>query len=465
MDVAIAELDNLQADSLPTGWSWTTLGSVLPLSYGKALPERMRLASGRFPVYGSSGPVGKHVEAIAPPSSIIVGRKGSAGAVFYSEEASWPIDTAYFTAGTEAIDIRYGYWFLQFRDLGRLDQSTAIPSLSRDLYNPVTIPLAPLPEQRRIVARIDELFAEIAAGEAALADARKGLETFRRALLKAAATGELTNGWRDKYSLAEPRRTGEPNDGGSNSETTSLANLPQGWRWTKVGDLLEFVTSGSRGWKQYYANEGAIFVRAQNINSGILDLSDVAFVRLPPNAEGLRTRLRPDDILVTITGANVTVSARVTEALPEAYVNQHVALLRPKEPEAAAWILLWLQAYGAGKSQLEKAAYGAGKPGLNLDNIREVEIAVPSHPESIEILRRVSAALLAADETLTSLESEAADAARLKQAILKSAFEGRLVPQDPADEPASALLARIAAERAAEPVKRGRGKRSAGKTA
>ena len=76
-----------------------------------------------------------------------------------------------------------------------------------------------------------------------------------------------------------------------------------------------------------------------------------------------------DDVLVTITGANVTVSARVAQDLPEAYVNQHVALLRPILSEASEWILLWLQADGAGKSQLVEAAYGAGKPGLNLDNI------------------------------------------------------------------------------------------------
>jgi len=123
-------------------------------------------------------------------------------------------------------------------------------------------------------------------------------------------------------------------------------------------------------------------VRAQNINSGALDLSDVAFVRLPSAAEGLRTRLKVNDVLVTITGANVTVSALVAQDLQEAYVNQHVALLRPILPEMSVWLLLWLQAYGGGKSQLLEAAYGAGKPGLNLGNIREVSIALPPPAET-----------------------------------------------------------------------------------
>jgi type I restriction enzyme S subunit len=186
----------------------------LPIAYGKALPDRERSGSGEFAVFGSSGPVGSHDKYIAPAKSIMVGRKGSAGSVSYSEKPSWPIDTAYFTSGGDAIDIRYDYWYLWFRKLGRLDQSTPIPSLSRDIYDVQPIPLAPLAEQRRIVARVDALFAEIAEGEAALTEAHKGLDIFRRALLKAAVTGGLTKDWRaatgspkpvTTFSIASPR--------------------------------------------------------------------------------------------------------------------------------------------------------------------------------------------------------------------------------------------------------------------
>jgi len=343
----------------------------------------------------------------------------------------------------------------------------------------IRVPLAPLAEQRRIVARVDALFAEIAEGEAALEAAREGLDTFRRALLKAAVTGELTKDWREKSPVTETGHDllarirseraakGQAKGRGKRSpdapplDTAALPELPEGWAWGTVDELLEFVTSGSRGWKDYYADAGAIFVRAQNINSGVLDLSDVAYVALPSNAEGLRTRLKVGDVLVTITGANVTVSALVSHEIPEAYVNQHVALLRPLTIDVSDYLLLWLQAEGAGKTQLTKAAYGAGKPGLNLDNIREVLIAIPSPAEAAEILRRVSEALAASADTLAMLDAEAADAARLKQSILKAAFEGRLVPQDPADEPASAMLARLrATQSTARPAKRGRRRRS-----
>jgi type I restriction enzyme S subunit len=102
----------------------------------------------------------------------------------------------------------------------------------------------------------------------------------------------------------------------------------------------------------------------------------------------------------------------------------------------------------------------AGQQSLSGESLKETPIPIPPPAEAAEILRRVSDALAAASDTLAVLDAEAADAARLKQSILKAAFEGRLAPQDPADEPASALLARVAAKTAATPpARRGRTKR------
>jgi type I restriction enzyme S subunit len=285
-----------------------------------------------------------------------------------------------------AVDQRYlWYWLVGrgFRGRAKRNMSGSAGQLRVpvDWLRQADFPLAPLAEQRRIVARIDELFAEIAEGEAAMAAARKGLDTFRRALLKAAVSGELTKGWHAVNPVAENgygllariakerAKKGLTNGRGrrnADAGTLYIADrpeLPEGWAWATVGDLLEFVTSGSRGWKEYYADEGAIFVWAQNINSGTLNLADVAYVRLPSNAEGLRTRLEKDDVLVTITGANVTVSARVTERLPEAYVNQHVALLRPILSETSKLILLWLQADG-GEVTVSRSRIRCGQAGI-----------------------------------------------------------------------------------------------------
>ncbi|TJW87610.1 MAG: hypothetical protein E5V92_08910 [Mesorhizobium sp.] len=469
---------------LPEGWCWAPLEAVAPvnpLTTFQDIPDKEELAF--VPMAAVSEETGRIILNQRRPAKDVA--KGYVrfmdGDVIFAKITPCmengkvaPVSglPSQFGAGStefhvlrpKSVDQRYLWYWLVSRRF-RLQAQRHMSGSAGQLRVPVdylrrsSMPVPPLPEQRRIVTRIDELFAEIAEGEAALTDARKGLESFHRALLKAAVTGELTENWRAANAVAETghdllarikaeraamfgKGRGRRSADARPIDKTSLPELPVGWTWATIGDLTEFVTSGSRGWKEFYADTGAIFVRAQNINSGKLDLTDAAFVQLPAKAEGLRTLVKRDDVLVTITGANVTVSARVIQDLPEAYVNQHVALLRPLVAETSEFILLWLQAEGAGKSQLISAAYGAGKPGLNLDNIREVMVALPPPAEAAEIISRVHDALSAHSDTIAVLDAEAADAAHLKQSILKAGFEGRLVPQHPDDEPATAMLAR-----------------------
>ncbi len=495
MDMTVESMER-ESDmpwELPEGWAWTQLGEIANLRGEKVDPQSVP----NLPFVGMDD-IEAHGTKIIQTRPF--GTMKSAGNRFHKNDVLYGRLRPYLNktalasesgacsgellaiTPSNAVSPKYLQLFMHARRFVNTAMSTVSGDRPRIDFATIAafdFPLAPIAEQRRIVARVDALFAEIAEGEAALEAAREGLDTFRRALLKAAVTGELTKDWREKSPVTETGHDllarirseraakGQAKGRGKRSpdapplDTAALPELPEGWAWGTVDELLEFVTSGSRGWKDYYADAGAIFVRAQNINSGVLDLSDVAYVALPSNAEGLRTRLKVGDVLVTITGANVTVSALVSHEIPEAYVNQHVALLRPLTIDVSDYLLLWLQAEGAGKTQLTKAAYGAGKPGLNLDNIREVLIAIPSPAEAAEILRRVSEALAASADTLAMLDAEAADAARLKQSILKAAFEGRLVPQDPADEPASAMLARLrATQSTARPAKRGRRRRS-----
>jgi type I restriction enzyme, S subunit len=311
------------------------------------------------------------------------------------------------------------------------------------------------------VARIDELFAGIAEGEAALERARQGLDTWRRALLKAAVTGELTRDWRETNHPAETgadllvriraeRKACPPASGRGGRvatrncpELSSLPALPEGWAWTTLGELSSLITSGSRGWKRFYAANGSVFIRAQNLKTDRLELDDVAYVELPPTTEGLRTRVSRDDILITITGANVTRSARVDLDLAEAYVNQHVGLVRLADPRLSDFVFLVVVCPSRGRKQLKTAAYGAGKPGLNLNDLASVLIPLPSLEEQRLITTRVREALSEAENALAIMDRGRPQADALRQSILKAAFEGRLALQDPADEPASAMLARL----------------------
>jgi type I restriction enzyme, S subunit len=155
----------------------------------------------------------------------------------------------------------------------------------------------------------------------------------------------------------------------------------------------------------YYSNTGAKFIRAQNIRFGKLKLDDIAYVELPKKTEGTRTQLSQGDILIVITGAGVTNPALLDVELGEAYVSQHVALVKPTKRELSQWLLLCLMAPIGGRNDLLERAYGSGKPGLNLDNIRSLKIALPPLTEQNRIISKVNELMVLCDQLEVQLSN------------------------------------------------------------
>ncbi|OGR23705.1 MAG: hypothetical protein A2277_08290 [Desulfobacterales bacterium RIFOXYA12_FULL_46_15] len=310
------------------------------------------------------------------------------------------------------------YWqFISDTQLG-----IAVPNVNATKLSGLPIPVPPLNEQKRIVAKLDAIIPRIDSVKARLESIPVIIKRFRQSVLTAAVTGKLTEKWREEH--------------------------PKKWDQTTIKEQSKYVTSGSRGWAQYYSNTGAIFIRAQNINTDNLILEDVAYVALPNTAEGTRTKVYQNDILITITGANVTKTAIVRKDIGEAYVNQHIALVRLKEPAFSNYIYLWMVSSNAGRAQLEEYAYGAGKPGLNLQNIRDVKLNLPPLSEQKEIVRQVDRLFALADKLEAHYQKAKSRIDKLSQSVLAKAFRGELVPQDPNDEPAEKLLERIMEEKA-----------------
>lgn len=278
---------------------------------------------------------------------------------------------------------------------------TTFLELSGKAFGALPIPLPPFDDQKRIVAKIETLFSELNKGIKSLKTAREQLKVYRQAVLKHAFEGKLTAQWREK-------------------------NERQAWRTRKLGELLSFLTSGSRGWAAYYADKGDIFIRAQNLKYDRLDLEDIAYVSLPEKSEGKRTRVQVGDLLITITGANVTKLGYVKEELGDAYVSQHVALCRPGDEISTEFLYWYLVAEAAGRGQLNKSAYGAGKPGLNLDNIRSVDIPLPDAVEQNLIAKKIEELLSVEENIASTIDNEIGRIEALRQSILKEAFSGQL---------------------------------------
>jgi type I restriction enzyme S subunit len=377
------------------------------------------------------------------------------------------------------VDTQYLYLFLLAKrdDFRLASEGGAQPNISKVKIVNTPIPLPPLAEQHRIVAKVDELMALCDQLEAARQQWEQGRErlmaatlqrlnqpaedpsTFRKdasfalqvlpsltttpaqikqlrqTILNLAVRGKLVEQDPEDEAAEELSRqislerewlvmTGAiPYKKPAVCDPTrSMEDLPINWIQVAFGDLCNLVTSGSRGWAEYYSETGVGFIRAQNIRFGRLLLGDMACVQLPPNSEGARTRVEQSDLLVVITGAGVTNPALLDQDVGEAYVSQHVGLIRPTDKSLSPWLLLCLMAPAGGRDELVQRAYGSGKPGLNLDNIRSLTTPLPPLAEQHRIVAKVAELMAFCDQLEQQLSQADQQRRRLLEALLAEAL-------------------------------------------
>jgi type I restriction enzyme, S subunit len=381
----------------------------------------------------------------------------------------------------EGVDQVFLYYSLMPVTLRLREDSrgTAQGVISRSDLAAIPIWLPPLAEQRRIVAKIDVLMAMCDQLEAARADREAKRDRFtvaslarlnapepttfrddagfaidalpvlttrcdqikqlRKTILNLAACGKLVPQEENdepaaellnrveakKLGHANKRVTVRPGEAARDS-LRMVDGLPKNWEITGLGAVCNLVTSGSRGWAEYYAESGSGFIRAQNIRFGRLRLEELAFVNPPRNSEGSRTQVAKGDLLIVITGAGVTNPALLDRELGEAYVSQHVGLARPADVRLAPWLLLCLMADAGGRAELVERAYGAGKPGLNLDNIRSLRIPIPPLAEQRRIVAKVDELMAICDR----LEESLAKSDDTRRRLLDTLLHEALIPAD-----------------------------------
>lgn len=354
--------------------------------------------------------------------------------------------------------------------------STNQVELTAQMATNQVVPLPPLAEQHRIVAKVDELMALCDQLETAQADREIGrdkltrstlaklnepdpetladdarfalehlepltkhtdqIKQLRQTILNLAVRGKLVEqDPRDEPAAALFQRVKTekarmvkagiiPRPKESARDLDFLADaLPASWLPIALGDVCSLVTSGSRGWGEYYAETGPGFVRAQNIRFGKLRLDGLACVNPPAKSEGARTQVAKGDLLIVITGAGVTNPALLDVDLGEAYVSQHVGLVRPCDMELSPWLLLCLMADAGGRAELTMRAYGAGKPGLNLDNIRSLSVPLPPLTEQHRIVAKVDELMSLCDQLEDSLVKGEQTRSKLLEAVLHEALE------------------------------------------
>ena len=356
------------------------------------------------------------------------------------------------------------------------------------------IPLPPLAEQKRIVAKIEELFRELEAGEESLRLAHRQLATYRQSLLKQGFEGKLTQTWRtqnpDKLESPETllariqsarqsryeeqlkqseRDLGASEKGFKNDKRPSkprrqqavqlptpdqveaLPSLPKTWFWISVDNCAVEISDGPFGSNlksEDYVSSGVRVVRLENIGAGYFIEEKESFISTEKYEKLKRHTVHPGDIVVA-SFINEAVRAALIPASIECAVNKADCFQVHCFGDTISADFL-VRCFGARYffKQLETLVHGVGRPRINTTQLGDAFVPLCSLPEQQEIVRLLDEQFEVIERNEREIDAALRRSEALRQSILKSAFTGQLVPQDPADEPATELLARLQEERA-----------------
>ena len=488
---------------LPEGWAWTTLGEICSKpQYGWTTKG---VGHGRIKLLRTTDIAKNSLDwrsvpfcSADPPEpekylladgDIVISRAGSVGV---SALLQRPIPAAVFAS-----------YLVRFRALGGVRRyiasflkspaywaaishgasGIAMPNVNAKKLAALRVPFAPPFEQRRIVTRLDQLFAKLDEGNDALKRAETNLKRYRESVLKAAVEGGLTARWRRENPpdetgeellrriLAERRsRWGQEQlakftDSGRKPprnwkskykeplapDTRELPELPEGWCWAtvdQIGDVGSGITKGGR--KRVADRRPVPYLRVANVQRGGLDLTEMKTIPAS-ETEIRRYSLRSGDVLFNEGGDRDKLGrgcvwrGEIQECLHQNHVFRVRPFLRDYSPD-------FLSHYGNSSGQewfFRRATQSVNLASINQTVLRSLPVPVPPASEQEQIVARVAHELANVERRTMEMGNASAKAASLHQSVLKRAFEGRLVPQDPADEPASVLLDRIRAEREA----------------
>lgn len=342
------------------------------------------------------------------------------------------------------------------------------------------IPVAPESEQRRIVAKIEELFSDLDAGVAALERAKANLKRYRAAVLKAAVEGRLTEQWRAENPPREPaarllqrilierRKKWEQDQLAKYAakgkkppvnwkskykepvgpDTSNLPQLPEGWCWAAVGHLF-LIDSGEAFKKRDYSEDGLRLFQIANVGFGRTLWEQQNFLPLSFGKTHADLLLVPGDICMALNRPilrNSLKVAKLGEADMPAILYQRVARLTPVLRELGEYCFRYFLSSRM-VDEVRMRLQGTDQPYLNTSLLPEIPVPIPPRKEQQRILGTLEEELSVIDATNEQIEQSLRRSPRLRQSILKRAFEGRLVPQDPPDECAERLLERIRQER------------------
>jgi type I restriction enzyme S subunit len=401
------------------------------------------------------------------------------------------VDVCVIRAGKSSADHKFLMYLINSPEvrtqISSLQSGSTRKRISRKNLNTVALPIAPLNEQRQIVAKIEELFSELDKGIESLKTARSQLKIYRQAMLKHAFEGKLTAQWREEHKdkLESPEqllariqqerearyqqqltdwqaalKTWEQNgkDGkkpGKPSEPNFMAlaqikdlSLPDDWTNFDLGTLAAESVLGKMLDKEKNVGHMRPYLGNINVRWGIFDLANLKLMKIE-DSEIERYRLNEGDLVVCEGGepGRCAIWKDSSESMFIQKALHRVRFTESFDPYFACYYIF----YASTTQRIAKYFTGTTIKHLTRGGLQKIQFPLCSVTEQREIVKILDKQLSGVEAVDCEISKELAKAETLRQSILKKAFSGQLVPQDPNDEPAAVLCDRIRAAKAAQP--------------
>ncbi|MCL6526213.1 MAG: restriction endonuclease subunit S [Thermaceae bacterium] len=501
------EAEANQEQELPAGWAWATIGDLASYLNGRAFSEEDWNTTGR-PIIriqnltGSRGTLNRYPGEVEDryvirDGDLLFSWAATLGVYVYRGEEA--VLNQHIFKVVPKVNKLFLFYLLQntVLELQRKTQGTGMVHITKGKFESHRVRLPPLEEQRRIVEKLEALFSELDSAVQSLEAALSKLKRYRQAVLKAAVEGELSREWREAHQgqlepasellkriLAERRQRWEeaelakmqakgkiPQDDKWKAryvepegvDSRELPELPEGWVWVRldaVAALKGGITKDSK--RKVEAAITVPYLRVANVQRGYLDLSEVKTIKAT-REEVEELRLLYGDVLFNEGGDRDKLGRGWIwrDEIPNCIHQNHVYRGRIYSREVIPQLISWCSNSYGQQWFLKHGKQTTNLASINLTLLSSFPVPLIPLLEQRFIVQEVDRLLSEADKAEEAIRASLKRAERLRQAVLREAFSGRLVPQDPADEPAAVLLERIRAARQAEAGKKGSGKRKA----
>lgn len=447
---------------LPKGWVWTTLGVIIDTSKGKK-PKQLNGKNSKFnipyiTIQGFEHKIFKKYtngigcEYCNEKDILIVWDGARCGLV--GKGVAGAVGSTIAKINTYDINRLYIYYFLRlnYNYINTNSKGVGIPHVDPNIFFKVPIPLPPLNEQQRIVSKIEELFTNLDAGISALTQLKKKLKNYRQSLLKYTFEGKLTEEWRKTHEaelepasvLLEKIKEEQKKNGkekkriyrDNSIDDSKLYELPEGWVLVRIGEISKINMGQSPPGDSY--NKKGIGIPLINgpVEFGPSPFSKTTKSKFTTNPKKL---CKKGDLLICVRGST---TGRMNIAGFDACIGRGVASIRSFYNQS--YLIYYIHS-------IEKLIFNLGTgstfPNVTIGILNNLPIPLPPLLEQQQIVEILERQLSIIDELEKIIKINVKKAERLRQSILKNAFKGSLVPQDPTDEPAHLLLERIKAQK------------------